>query len=322
MASSHHRNTRICAALAVTALGLTGCSTGQETGTAAPTPAATVAVRSAADASAWTLPMQAYRPTAEQGRTLARAEQKLVGQCLKGFGIAWKPAPELPAIGPKNLLDWRYGIHDAGMSAKFGYQVDPVQQARYDEALRAADAQPQLSADEQMVMGGTDMPAELLERVGPEARRGFHDGRKIPEGGCFGEARRTLGAGSTLGVSPLVQRLTNESYPTSMEDPSVKAVFGRWSACMKAKGFTYPAPMAANDDPRFRPSPGGASRVEIDTALADIDCRATHRVAEAWHEAETRIQRASIARNATALAADRRTLDSSLRKAADVLARP
>lgn len=320
MTSSRHRILRTGAALAVTALALTGCSTGQRAGLAAPA-AATVAEGSAADPSVWTLPMQAYHPTTEQTRTLARAEQKLVGRCLKEFGIAWKPAPELPAIGPKNMLDWRYGIHDARMSAKFGYQVDPAQQARYDAALRDADAQPRLSGDEQLVLGGTDVPAELLQEAGPEARRGYHHGRKIPEDGCFGEARRTLG-GSSQGASPLVQRLTNDSYPTSMEDPLVKAVFARWSACMKTKGFTYPAPMAANDDARFRPRPEGPSRAEIDTALADIGCRATHRVAETWHEAETRIQRASIASNATALAADRRALDASLRKAADVLARP
>ncbi|MFF3605812.1 hypothetical protein [Streptomyces sp. NPDC002463] len=318
MTSSRDRILRTGAALAMAALALTGCSSGQPTGHAAPA-AATVTAGSAADPSSWTLPMQAYRPTTEQARTLARAEQKLVGQCLKGFGIPWKPAPELPRVGPKNLLDWRYGIHDAGMSAKFGYQVDPAQQARYDKALRAADARPQLSDDAQLVLGGTDVPAELLQKVGPEARRGFYAGRKIPEGGCFGRARRTLG-GSSQGASPLVQRLTSDSYPASMEDPLVKAVFARWSACMKAKGFTYPAPMAANDDPRFRPRPEGASREEIGTALADIGCRATHHVAEIWHEAETRIQRASIASNATALAADRRALDASLRKAAEVLA--
>ncbi|MFI0924681.1 hypothetical protein [Streptomyces sp. NPDC021012] len=66
-----------------------------------------------------------------------RAEQdprprgaELVGRCLKGFGADWKPAPELPATDPKNLLDWRHGIHGAGMSAEFGYQVEPAQQAR------------------------------------------------------------------------------------------------------------------------------------------------------------------------------------------------
>ncbi|MEU6624172.1 hypothetical protein ABZ926_25820 [Streptomyces litmocidini] len=322
MTSSPHGILRTGVALAVAALALSACSTGQRPADAAPEAAATTAaVRSAADPSSWTLPMQAYRPTAEQARTLARAEQKLVGRCLQEFGIPWKPAPELPPIGPKNMLDWRYGIHDAEMSAKFGYQVDPAQQARYDQALREADARPRLSDDQQLVLGGTDVPAELLRKVGPEARRGYYEGRRIPEGGCFGRARRTLG-GSAQGVSPLVQRLTNESYPASMEDPLVKAVFARWSACMKAKGFAYPAPMAANDDPRFRPRSEGASRAEIDTALADIACRATHRVAEVWHAAEVRIQRASVARNATALAADRRALDASLREAADVLARP
>ncbi|GGY46340.1 hypothetical protein [Streptomyces tanashiensis] len=318
MTSSRDRILRTGAAFAVTALALTGCSTGQA-GLAAPA-AATATAGSAADPSTWTLPMEAYRPTTEQTRTLARAERKLVGQCLKEFGIDWKPDPELPAIGPKNLLDWRYGIHDAVMSAKFGYQVDPAQQARYERALREADARPRLSDDAQLVLGGTDVPAEVRQKAGPEARRGFYAGRRIPEGGCFGEARRTLG-GSAQVASPLVQRLTNDSYPRSMEDPLVKAVFARWSACMKAKGYTYPAPMAANDDPRFRPRPEGASSAEIDTALADIGCRARHGVAEIWHEAETRIQRASIASNATALAADRRALDASLRKAADVLAR-
>ncbi|WP_426367299.1 hypothetical protein [Streptomyces sp. E-08] len=319
MTSSRDRILRTGAALAVTALALTGCSTGQP-GPAAPA-AATVAARSSADPSTWTLPMQAYRPTTEQTRTLARAEQKLVGRCLEEFGIDWKPAPELPAIGPKNMLDWRYGIHDAVMSAKFGYQVDPAQRDRYERALREADARPRLSDDAQLVLGGSDVPAEVRQKAGPEARRDFYAGRRIPEGGCFGEARRTLG-GSSQAVSPLVQRLTNDSYPASTQDPRVKTVFARWSACMKAKGYTYPAPMAANDDPRFRPRPEGVSRTEVDTALADLDCRATYRVAEVWHDAETRIQRAAVQSNAKALTAERRALDTTVRKAADVLARP
>ncbi|MEU2234865.1 hypothetical protein [Streptomyces vietnamensis] len=44
--------------------------------------------------------MQAHRPTAEQTRTLVRAEQKLVGRCLEDFGIVWKPAPALPPAMP------------------------------------------------------------------------------------------------------------------------------------------------------------------------------------------------------------------------------
>ncbi|CAM5309444.1 hypothetical protein STANM309S_05885 [Streptomyces tanashiensis] len=88
----------------------------------------------------------------------------------QGVRIDLSRTPSFPlAIGPKNLLDWRYGIHDAVMSAKFGYQVDPAQQARYERALREANAWPRLSDDAQLVLGGTDVPAEVRQKAGPEA---------------------------------------------------------------------------------------------------------------------------------------------------------
>ncbi|MDJ0344626.1 hypothetical protein QMK19_27055 [Streptomyces sp. H10-C2] len=144
-------------------------------------------------------------------------------------------------------------------------------------------------------------------------------GKKVPPGGCFGEARQILGS-STRGVSPLVQQLTNKSYPESMNDPGVKAVFAQWSGCMRQKGFSYAAPMDPNDDPRFRPSPKGVSPLEIATAMADLSCRDTYKIAEVWHEAESRIQQRYIQENAAALAADRRNLDAVIRQATSVLA--
>ncbi|MCB5165039.1 hypothetical protein LG634_09385 [Streptomyces bambusae] len=272
-----------------------------------------------ADPSAFTLPLQAYRPTPEQARTIARAETTLVGRCLAGFGIVWKPLPALPADGPRTELDRRYGIHDRDLAARYGYQVDPLQQARYDAAVRAAEQRPRLSADARVALSGTGSPPGLPAEAGPEARRGRVNGRKVPAGGCTGEARRALGS-PTQGVSPLVQRLANSSYPQSLDAPSVRAVFARWSACMRTKGFTYGVPMAADDDPRFRPRPGGPSATEIRTALADLDCRVTHQVAETWHAAEAAIQRESVARHAKELAADRRALDAVVRKAGEVLA--
>ncbi|MEV7419134.1 hypothetical protein [Streptomyces sp. NPDC089919] len=311
------------AVAAVAVLAAAGCSAGRPVSTAplagAADPVAVAPQR--ADPSTWTLPMQAYRPTAEQDRTITDAETTLVERCLAGFGVAWRPPAELPPIGPRNLLDWRYGIHDRAAAAAYGYQVDPRQQARYDAALRAEEQRPGLAPDAQIALAGTDAPPELLAQAGPEARRGRVAGRKVPAGGCLGEARRTLGS-DTRGVSPLVQRLTNSSYPQSMAAPAVKAVFARWSACMRAKGFTYPAPMAANDDPQFRPRPQGPSAKEIATAVADIDCRVAHRVAETWHTAEAAAQRRSIADHAGELAADRRALDAVVHKARAVLARP
>ncbi|WP_116215053.1 hypothetical protein [Streptomyces olivoreticuli] len=296
-------------------LALSGCSQGEDT-QARPAPS----LGPGADPSTWTLPMLAYRPTQQQDKSIATAETRLVRQCMKGFGVDWEPEPDLPQIGPKNLLDWRYGIHDPELTAKRGYQPDAAQEARYSAAVRDRSTRPALSVDTQVVLGGTDMPADVLDRASTEVRHGTSAGRKLPPGGCFGEARRNLGS-ATHGVSPLVQKLTNASYGESQNDPQVKTVFTRWSACMRARGFTYAAPMEANDNPRFRPHPGGIAQLEISTALADLTCRDTYKVAEVWHEAETRIQRGYIQQNAAALAEDRRTLQGVVRTASEVNAR-
>lgn len=319
MRSTHRNARRTAAALTLFVLALAGCSQGRTAVPAQPAPSSPVP-RAGADPSAWTLPLLAYRPTKEQDKSIATAETTLVRQCMKRLGIDWDPEPDLPPIGPENLLDWRYGIHDPDLTARRGYQPDAAQVARYDTAVRAQSARPSPSADTQVALGGTDMPADLLDRASPEVGNGTLAGRKLPPGGCFGEARRTLGS-ATHGVSPLVQKLTNASYGESENDPRVKDVFARWSACMRAKGLTYAAPMDANDDPRFRPDPKGVSRLEISTALADLACRDATKVAEVWHDAEVRVQQRYVRENQGALAGDRRVLDAVVRTAREVNSR-
>ncbi|WP_329498674.1 hypothetical protein [Kitasatospora herbaricolor] len=272
-----------------------------------------------ADPASWTLPLLRYRPTPTEQEQIAKAENLLVERCAARFGIAWTPDPPLPPIGPKNLMDWRYGIHDPNLSSQRGYQTDAAQQARYDAAFRARATRPPETADTQVVLAGLGIPVDTLALASSEARAGTVAGQAVPEGGCVGEARRTLGS-PTRGVSTFVQQLTSASYPESMNDPEVKAVFGQWSHCMASRGYGYAAPMDANDDPQFRPKPGGVSQREIDTAIADLDCRNAYRVAEVWHAAEVRIQEGLVAANTVALEADRRTLDGVIRVAGEVLA--
>ncbi|MEO6084085.1 MAG: hypothetical protein ABIQ18_13380 [Umezawaea sp.] len=271
-----------------------------------------------ADPSTWTLPVQAYLPTKDQEATIGKAEQALVERCVKGFGIEWRAEPELPPIGPTTMLDWRYGIHDARLSARIGYQVDPEQQVRYDAVRRGSTTPP---IDTQVVLGGSDIPAEQLAQASAEARLGTVAGKPIPDGGCFGEARRALGS-TTHGVAPLVTKIAYDSYLASQQDPDVVAVFAAWSTCMHGKGFDYAMPMDANDDPRFAAGPHGPSRAEIRTALADIACRDQHRVAQVWHEAETRVQTSAIEKDTDAFGAVRRDLDDVVRAATAALARP
>ncbi|WP_369142124.1 hypothetical protein [Streptomyces sp. R44] len=293
-------------------------SSGDSATTGATGATGATAATGATDPSTWTLPLQAYQPTERQAAAIAAAEGTLVQRCMRSFGKEWRPAPALPRIGPRNMMDWRYGIHDEALSSRRGYQPDAAEQARYDAALRAQSERPAPSPDEELLLGGSNLPESAREQAGPEARQGSFDGRKIPPGGCFGQARATLGSQSR-GVSPLVERLNFASYDASLRDPAVREVFGLWSACMREEGYSYAAPLDADQDPRFRPDPRPrVSAGQIATALADLSCRRRHRVAEVWHGVEVRIQDRYIRDNAARLAADRRTLDTVIRNSATV----
>ncbi|MFF4224252.1 hypothetical protein ACFYZH_15500 [Streptomyces abikoensis] len=252
-----------------------------------------------------------YQPTPAQARIISQARETLTRQCAGRYGVTLTPEPELPPLGPKNTMDWRYGIHDRELTARRGYQVDDAQQARYDAALRAQAKLPRPSQDTAVVVSGTRLPPDVLAATSPQAQKGIVAGKPVPDGGCGGEAQRTLGT-TTQGVSPLVARLMTASYPQSMKEPDVKHVFAQWSACMRERGFHYDAPMDANDDPAFRPSPEGVTRKEIATAVADLDCREAHHVAEVWHTAETRLQDQAVTQYTAPLAADLRALDHTL----------
>ncbi|MER8184709.1 hypothetical protein [Kitasatospora sp. NPDC094015] len=252
-----------------------------------------------------------YQPTAAQENTIGRAREILTRQCADGYGITLAPEPELPPLGPKNRMDWRYGIHDRQLTARRGYQLDDVQQARYDAALRDRSNRPRQSPDTPVVVSGTDLPPDVLAAAGPQARQGVVGGKPVPEGGCSGEARRTL-ATDARGPSPVADRLMSASYPRSMNEPDVKQVFAEWSACMAERGFHYNAPMEANDDPAFHAGAVGATRTEISTAVADLDCRETHHVAEVWHAAEARLQAEAVDQNLADLTTELRALDHTL----------
>ncbi|MFE9421726.1 hypothetical protein ACFYNO_02050 [Kitasatospora sp. NPDC006697] len=306
----------------LTALGLVlvGCSAGRAEPTA---PAASVANAPATvDPSTWTLPLLAFEPTAEQDKAISKAEIKLVGACVRGYGVVWQIDPELPPHGPRNMLDRRYGIHDLHLAEQRGYQLDAADESRYNAALQEQSKLPPTPADTEVLLGGTDTPPEALAKADASARAGVVGGKQIPQGGCFGQARQELGS-ATHGVSKLVQDLSDQSYQESMKDPKVLAAFADWSTCMSQRGFTYKSPLDANDDPRFGLDPKGrVSKLEVATATADLTCRNSQHVAEVWHQAEVQLQQQYIEQNRAALETDRGTLDAVIAKAAEVLAGP
>ncbi|MEU4351771.1 hypothetical protein [Streptomyces sp. NPDC023838] len=250
---------------AVAAVGLTANSPAQkQEGIASPAGMADKAPADPAkafvgqpdDPATWRLPIEAYTTTKSQTSLISASRDQLIKKCMAeaGFG-QWMPAPDLPTLGGTTLTDWRYGIHNAAQAAKRGYHPDADAQKAYDKAMMAG-AMDKSGADQ----GQVRSCAQSADAQAPVAQ-----------------------------PSQLVETIKGDSYKESTKDPRVVAVFAQWSACMKAKGYSYKAPLDAVDDPRFH-NPYEVSGLEIATAKADLDCRSRYPVARTWFDAESALQ--------------------------------
>ncbi|MEW1749716.1 hypothetical protein ACIQU1_19575 [Streptomyces angustmyceticus] len=233
----------------------------------------------------WHLPIEAYLPSTAEVRLIAGTRDGLIDQCMKSAGYdAWTPAPDLPEVGGKTLVDWRYGIHDPALAAARGYKPAAEEQAAYDQAVGKG------AVDE----SGAD-PSVLK--------------------GCVQQADGTVPASRQ---APLAQQISGESYKESMKDPAVVSVFAKWSACMADKGYAYQKPMDANDDVRFA-DPHRVSAEEKDTAKADVACREKNHVEKTWFDAEAALQKTAIKAHQKALNEVKAANKSAAAKAASAV---
>lgn len=240
-------------------------------------------------------------PHPDEDKQISKAREALVDRCLRSFGFEPKPVPDLPPLGPSTLTDLRYGIHDAGAAAKWGYKTDPEQQAAYDAVVAQGVVGEHSHPDEPAVLNG-DV-------------RTYH-GKKVPEGGCSGEANRKI-SGEGSYYSKFAEGLGNAAWTKAKREPEVVKAFKAWSGCMKQEGYTYAEPMDAHEDPLFATPTSSAD--EITVARADVSCRDEHGVNRVWFEAESRLQRAAIEQNAERLDEEKKRLVDSVRNAAEIL---
>lgn len=266
-----------------------------------------------ADPVPLSLPLDAYRPTAAEMTRIDEAIDVLTSRCMQRYGFKFTPGPPTVGFGPASHTDLRYGIHNAKLAAERGYHPagDVAAASSAGEARRQASAA--LSDTERLVLtGGFGIEPGPSTTTAPAAVAG----RKIPAGGCVGEAKRQVTAGRPM-VSDLVQDLNDTAYAKAQADPRTVEASGAWSACMKQRGFAYAQPLDAPNDPRFsgpRPTP-----VEISTAVADIGCRTRTNLIGVWYAAESAYQNALVEKNATALATVQQVKESALKRAAGVM---
>lgn len=244
-------------------------------------PPAIAAVSGVTDVASLSFPLTAYGLTTEQFISVEKAIALLGADCMRRFGFDWT-APRIPDA-PKGMLAGRYGITDAQTAARWGYQPP----ADHAKAEPPAD-------------GGYSTPAAMAVYVGNPGKT--HNGLKIPDGGCVGEARLKLG---------------QKSGDRAEADPRVRDRFARWSSCMKQAGFDYANPWAANDDPRWSgdvPAPQ-----ETATSVADVRCKRESELIGLWYAVEVAYQNRLIEQNSEALRAEQHAAQDLLRNANAVL---
>ena len=180
------------------------------------------------------IPFDRYNFSASDISTLDRAEELLVGDCMRQRGMAWEVLPPSTAedLEPQNRR--RYGVVEPEIARLFGYHTAPD---RPTVARRAA---------------ARDSRARSLSAKEQRAASGEKDG-------CLGQARAHLEQGTPQVNGALFDRLISETFEQSRRDPKVAQVFRAWSTCMREQGRQYADPLAAITDQRWLKD-GPASR--------------------------------------------------------------
>jgi hypothetical protein len=285
----------------VAVMSLAGCSASPDGAKSSRvTPSSTV-LFDAADPATWVLPIEGYLPSDNERKQISQARKMLATDCMKEYGFTWQPAPDLPRLGPKTLVDWRYGIHDMALASERGYKPAAAEQEAYDQVAEVG------AVDD---TSGAGPETQALEGAVKEV-----GGRPVPKGGCIGEADRKISARAT--DTSVAQALSTAAFAESQQDPAVVKAFKAWSDCMRARGFKYDRPLDASDDQRF--ASREVTSLEIKTATVDISCRDRTDVARIWFDAEVAIQQKQIDSQAELLVKERQNLDSAVKKAASVV---
>ncbi|MFJ4094000.1 hypothetical protein ACIPYS_20670 [Kitasatospora sp. NPDC089913] len=284
---------------ALLALAVAGCSAGQVASPSAPVPPsvpvpppATVAtpVPEPSQVAGLRLPIAEYMLTPQQSAELKWLNTKKAALCMKEYGFDLPIAPGPVVSASDSLLFRRYGLVDPVSVGTWGYHLP-----RRDTATPRAT----LSPAENALLLGRDATGKPVTKS---------NGRAVPVGGCQGRANTELrslqpgGQGTGGGASQLAAQTKSESFSRSMADPRVKEVFGRWSECLRADGFSAANPVEAGADlPSVKePEPDAA---EIRMAQTDVECKARTDLIGIWFAVESEYQKAAIAQQPEAFAA-------------------
>jgi len=299
----------------ITMLVLSSCTAGSGQ---KPPPLGSVPV--VRDATNLALPMDAYLFTNKDYVAVQRAQARLVGACMRRFGVAYpSDIPQSSLVAGVSFPDFdninarRYGLVDAGAAAARGYNPQPglVGQDDTGDASRKAGGGIELTPQVLFLLNGKTRPEFAQVTSMPKDV----NGQPLPDDGCSGAAQQRLAAGQQPQNMALPQILAQDTSRLAENDSRVRAAMGTWSECMKRAGYQYASSREPNN---FKwPEPPGTT--EIATATADVACKQQTNLVGIWFAVESAYQKQTIERHSQQLAALRAYIDTTARNAAQVV---
>ncbi|MEV8534603.1 hypothetical protein [Streptomyces sp. NPDC051211] len=226
---------------------------------------------------------------------------------MRKHGIDWPVVDPGRQMSTAEMNAGRYGIVDRAEVARWGYRNPADEQHAADRPApdRPGAPQPQPQPQPQP----SERPAAQLA---------------VWTDTCAREAQQALTGDAPVDTMALVLRLRKEAEDSALADPRLRGAFAAWSACMERSGYRYADPWQANDDAGARRSRAGdrqrGEREDVAMALADLDCRAEHRVTDLWYALDRAYQRRLVDRHRGELDRSRAHLAEVRKRTARILA--
>jgi hypothetical protein len=305
----HPGRTMILAAISLgCVLATTECSSGAgAAGPAAVHPASTPSgTPTLSSVLQYQLPLAAYQLTPLQNAEEHYLTQRLEQLCLGKLGFNFLPGLSkkviIQGVRVTDEFETRlYGVSDRVAVRTYGYHLP---------SWVYGSGKPESAAQ----LGAAEWAALTGQSQAP-------GGRAVPRDGCSGQAERELqqaGINATTqqsgGSDPstLVGSVQLASFERAQSSAPVRAVFARWSACMRGYGDHYATPFTAAADPRWTRS-AAPSRLEIETAEHDIACKLRVNVLGVESVAVSHYQDQAISGRAVTFAQARQVIASEAR---------
>jgi hypothetical protein len=234
-------------------------------------------------------PLDSYGPTDAEMSLIMQARRIFEIRCMQSLGFHGTNFADLLSTGFNETAKGQFiTFLSPASAARYGYHSP--QDVAASTVATASPRSARLIAEENLQAAVVDGHVKTV------------NGHAVPAGGCRAEGLRLLEAGTSGNLAIDPRYLMGQSQVQAIADPRVLQAIAGWSSCMKASGYSYSSPFAAESatagtaqlDGYFHTSP---TALERRTATADATCRAKVNLTGMWVAVESAYQNRMIAGN-------------------------